>query len=87
MLFKMFAFQSVQSLLQQKRITTLPEIKDSQWKQVFLGQLQVIIITKPAEHSPCGLMPSSLDKQSVQEQETWKKKNMKPLMHLWSFIA
>lgn len=43
---------------------------DSQWKQVFLGQLQVIIITKPPEHSPCGLMPSSLNKKCMKEQET-----------------
>lgn len=43
---------------------------DSQWKQVFLGQLQVIIITKPPEHSPCGLMPSPLNKKCMKEQET-----------------
>lgn len=48
---------------------------DSQGKQVFLGELQVIVVAKPSEHSPRGLMPPSLDKESVQEQETWQEKS------------
>lgn len=44
---------------------TYDTLWDSQWKQVFLGELQVIIVAKPSEHSPCGLMPPSLDKECV----------------------
>lgn len=40
-----------------------------QGKQVFLCELQIIIIAKPPEDSPGGLVSPSLYKESVQEEE------------------
>lgn len=38
-------------------------------EQVFLCELQVIVITKPPQHSPGGLVSTSLYEEGVQEQE------------------
>lgn len=38
-------------------------------KQVLLRELQVIVVTKPPQDSPGGLMSATLDEESVQEQE------------------
>lgn len=40
-----------------------------QGKQIFLCELQIIIIAKPPENSPGGLVSPSLYKESVQEEE------------------
>lgn len=40
-----------------------------QGKQVFLCELQIIIIAKPPKNSPGGLVSPSLYKESVQEEE------------------
>lgn len=42
---------------------------DSQGKEVILVQLQVVVITKPPQHGPGGLMAPSLDEQGVEEEE------------------
>lgn len=39
-------------------------------KQVLLRELQVIVVTKPPQDSPGGLVSATLDEESVQEQET-----------------
>lgn len=36
-------------------------------EQVFLREFQVIIITEPPQHSPRGLMATSLYEEGVQE--------------------
>lgn len=41
----------------------------SHGKQVFLCEFQVIVITEPPQHSPRGLMTTSLYKEGVQEQK------------------
>lgn len=41
----------------------------SHGEQVFLCELQVIIITEPPQHSPRGLMTTSLDEEGVQEEK------------------
>lgn len=38
-------------------------------KQVLLRELQVIVVAKPPQDSPGGLVPPTLDEESVQEQE------------------
>lgn len=45
----------------------------SQREQVFLCELQVIIVTKPPQHSPRRLVSTSLYEESVQEQEAWDR--------------
>lgn len=41
----------------------------SHGEQVFLCEFQVIIITEPPQHSPRGLMTTSLYEEGVQEQK------------------
>lgn len=38
-------------------------------KQVLLRELQVIVVTKPPQDSPGGLVAATLDEESVEEQE------------------
>lgn len=51
-----------------------------QGEQVFLCELQVIVITKPPKHSPGGLVSASLYEEGVQEQEACNKD---PMMEEW----
>lgn len=39
-------------------------------KQVLLRELQVIVVTKPSQDGPGGLVSAALDEEGVQEQET-----------------
>lgn len=41
----------------------------SQGEQVLLRELQVVVITEPPQHGPCGLVPTSLYEEGVQEEE------------------
>ena len=43
----------------------------SRGKEVVLVELQVVIVAKPAQDGPGGLMPASLDEERVKEQEAW----------------
>lgn len=47
-----------------------------QGEQVFLRELQVIVVTKPPQHSPGGLVSTSLYEEGVQEQKPCDKKQM-----------
>lgn len=38
-------------------------------KQVLLRELQVVVVTKPPQDCPGGLVSAALDKECVQEQE------------------
>lgn len=41
----------------------------SHGEQVFLRELQVVVVPKPPQHGPCGFVSASLDEECVQEQE------------------
>lgn len=49
----------------------------SQGEQVLLRELQVVVITKPPQHGPCGLVPTSLYEEGVQEEEACNLKKKK----------
>lgn len=41
----------------------------SQGEQVFLGELQVVVVAEAPQDRPGGLVPAPLDEERVQEQE------------------
>lgn len=49
------------------------------WIEVVVSQLKRVIVAEFTQDSPGGLMTSPLDKESVQEQETYKT-------HVWSNV-
>lgn len=46
---------------------------DVRWVEVVIGQLQRVIVAEFTQDGPGGFMTSPLDKESVQEQETYGK--------------
>lgn len=42
-----------------------------EWEQVVLVEFQVVVVAKPPEDRPGGLMSPPLDEEDVEEQEPW----------------
>lgn len=38
-------------------------------KEVVLGELEVVVVAKFSQHSPCGLVAATLDEEAVEEEE------------------
>ncbi len=61
---------------------------DVRWVEVVIGQLQRVIVAEFTQDGPGGFMTSPLDKESVQEQETygkhmWKSEWSSLMMNIW----